>query len=41
MSPLSINDILSSGQKAVFVKLWAFKQFGIMAGGTALSFQLT
>jgi len=40
MSPLYINDVLSSSQKAVFFKLGAFKQFGIMAGGTALSFQL-
>jgi len=40
MSRLYINDVLTSGQKTVFAKLGAFKRIGIMAGGTALSFQL-
>ena len=40
MSPLYINEVLTSNQKAVFGRLRVFKQFGIMAGGTALSFQL-
>lgn len=40
MSPLYINDVLTANQKAVFVKLKTLKQAGIMAGGTALAFQL-
>ena len=40
MSRLYINEVLTSNQKAVFGRLRVFKQFGIMAGGTALSFQL-
>ncbi len=40
MSVLSINDFLTPGQKAVFAKLLLLKQIGILAGGTALAFQL-
>lgn len=40
MSPLYINDVLTPDQKIVFTKLKALKQIGVMAGGTALAFQL-
>ncbi len=40
MLPLYINDVLTPGQKDVFAKLGAFKRIGVMAGGTALAFQL-
>jgi len=40
MSLLYINEVLTSNQKAVFGKLRTLKQIGVMAGGTALAFQL-
>jgi len=40
MSVLFINEVLTPAQKAVFAKLLPFKQIGILAGGTALAFQL-
>lgn len=40
MSPLFINDVLSSTKKVVFEKLAALKRVGVLAGGTALAFQL-
>jgi len=40
MSPLYINNVLTINQKAVFAELRALKQIGIMAGGTALAFQM-
>jgi hypothetical protein len=40
MSPLSINEILTLKQKTIFEKLTPYKKSGIMAGGTALAFQL-
>lgn len=40
MSRLYINDVLTFNQKAVFAKLVALKRIGVMAGGTALAFQL-
>ena len=40
MSRLYINQILTPEQKTVFAKLAALKQIGVMAGGTALAFQL-
>ncbi|MBU4298718.1 hypothetical protein KJ636_01630 [Patescibacteria group bacterium] len=40
MSQLYINEVLTPNQKSVFTKLKVLKQIGIMAGGTALAFQL-
>ena len=40
MSQLYINNVLTSTQRVVFTKLAALKHVGILAGGTALAFQL-
>lgn len=40
MSLLFINEVLSPAKKVVFEKLAVFKRVGILAGGTALAFQL-
>lgn len=40
MSRLYTKEVLTANQKAVFNKLKALKQIGVMAGGTALAFQL-
>jgi len=40
MSPLFIDEVLTPSQKAVWIQLSRFKQIGILAGGTALAFQL-
>jgi len=40
MSPLYINNVLTPAQKFVFTKLAIFKHIGVLAGGTALAFQL-
>lgn len=40
MSPLYIEKVLTAHQKTVFIKLKFFKKIGVMAGGTALAFQL-
>lgn len=40
MSRLYINEVLTSNQKAIFAKLTVFRRIGVMAGGTALAFQL-
>ncbi len=40
MSPLYINEILTPTQKFVFERLAIFKKIGVLAGGTALAFQL-
>lgn len=40
MLHLYINEVLTPSQKIVFAKLGTFKRIGVMAGGTALAFQL-
>jgi len=40
MSQLYINDALSPARRTVFAELAALKKVGVLAGGTALSFQL-
>ena len=40
MSLLFTNKVLSSAKKVVFEKLVSLKRIGILAGGTALAFQL-
>jgi len=40
MSRLYINEVLTLNQKDIFAKLVVLKQIGVMAGGTALAFQL-
>lgn len=40
MSQLYINEVLTLNQKSAFAKLKGLKKIGIMAGGTALAFQL-
>ncbi len=40
MLQLYIDNVLTSTQKVIFTKLSALKNFGILAGGTALAIQL-
>lgn len=40
MSRLYIKEVLTANQKTVFIKLKSLKKIGVMAGGTALAFQL-
>lgn len=40
MSQLYIKEVLTPHQKTIFLKLKLFRKIGVMAGGTALAFQL-